>query len=63
MVASIRPWVHRADARRISCQQPLAFERLHEAAYREHGFELVDVAPAPPAERAALIVGFIASRP
>jgi predicted ATPase len=36
--------------------------RQHEAAYREHSFELVAVPPAPVAERAALIAGEIAAR-
>jgi predicted ATPase len=49
-------------ARRISYADALAFERQHEAAYREHGFELVAVPPAPVAERAALIAGEIAAR-
>jgi predicted ATPase len=49
-------------ARRISYADALAFERQHEAAYREHGFELVAVPAAPVAERAALIAGEIAAR-
>jgi predicted ATPase len=49
-------------ARQISYRDSLDFERLHEAAYREHGFELIEVAAAPVAERAALIAGEIAAR-
>lgn len=49
-------------ARRISYRDALDFERLHEAAYREHGFEFIEVAAAPVAERAALIAGEIAAR-
>lgn len=49
-------------ARRISYQESLEFERLHEAAYREHGFEVIEVAAAPVAERAAVIAGEIAAR-
>jgi predicted ATPase len=41
-------------ARRITYQQSLVFERHHEDVYRTHGFELVEVPPAPVAERVAL---------
>jgi predicted ATPase len=49
-------------ARRISYPDSLDFERLHEAAYREHGFEIVEVAAASVAERAAVIANVIAAR-
>jgi predicted ATPase len=49
-------------ARRISLAESLEFERLHELAYRELGFELADVPAGPLAERAAL-VGRIALPP
>jgi predicted ATPase len=42
-------------ARRISFEDSLAFERLHEDVYREHGFELIEVPAGPLAGRAALI--------
>jgi predicted ATPase len=42
-------------ARRISFEDSLAFERIHETVYRELGFTLVEVPPAPLAERAAVI--------
>jgi predicted ATPase len=48
-------------ARRISLAESLEFERVHELAYRELGFELADVPAGPLAERAAL-VGRIALR-
>jgi len=53
----VRPigFIQATSARRISYAESLAFERLHESAYREHGFELIDVPPAPVAERAALV--------
>jgi predicted ATPase len=59
----IRPigFVERTAARRISYEASLAFERLHEAVYREHGFEIVDIAPGAVAERAATIAGHIAA--
>jgi predicted ATPase len=49
-------------ARRISYQESLDFERLHEAAYREHGFEIIEVAAASVTERAAVIADEIAAR-
>lgn len=53
----VRPigFIQPTSARRISYAESLAFERLHESAYREHGFELIDVPPAPVRERAALV--------
>jgi predicted ATPase len=42
-------------ARRISLDDAARFEAVHEQAYRELGYELVPIAPAPPAERAATI--------
>jgi predicted ATPase len=42
-------------ARRISLAESLEFERVHEQAYRELGFELADVPAAPLAERVALV--------
>jgi predicted ATPase len=59
----IRPigFVERTAARRISYSDSLAFERLHEAVYREHGYEIVDIAPGAVAERAATIAGHIAA--
>jgi predicted ATPase len=49
-------------ARRISYRESLDFERLHEAAYREHGYDIIGVAAASVAERAALIADEIAAR-
>jgi predicted ATPase len=49
-------------ARRISYRESLDFERLHEAAYLEHGFQLIGVGAAPAAERATLIADEIAAR-
>ena len=45
--------------RRISLAQSVTFERFHEQAYREHGFELVDVPAATVEERVELIDGYI----
>jgi predicted ATPase len=49
-------------ARRISYPESLDFGRRHEAAYREHGFEIVEVPAASVAERAAVIADEIAAR-
>jgi len=53
----VRPigFITPTSARRISYAESLAFERVHESAYREHGFELIDVPLAPVRERAALV--------
>ena len=41
--------------RRISYEDSLAFERVHETEHLRLGFELVDVPPGPVQQRAALI--------
>lgn len=48
-------FVTRTAARRIDYAESLAFARVHEQVYREHGHELVAVPPAPVAERVALV--------
>ncbi|WP_327683010.1 AAA family ATPase [Kitasatospora sp. NBC_00458] len=48
-------FVEPTAARRISFEDALVFERLHERAYRAHGFRLIDVPAAGVAERADLI--------
>jgi predicted ATPase len=48
-------------ARRISLAESIAFERLHEQAYRSHGFELVDVPAGPLAQRVDLVDGYLRS--
>jgi hypothetical protein len=47
-------------ARRITYQDSLVFHRIHEAVYREHGYELVDVPPASVTERVTLVEKLIA---
>ncbi|MDH6132581.1 putative ATPase [Kitasatospora sp. MAA4] len=47
-------------ARRISFQESLVFERIHEQSYRQFGYELVDVPAGTVAARAALIADTIA---
>ncbi|MCI4066601.1 AAA family ATPase [Micromonospora sp. R77] len=48
-------FVTRTAARRIGVAEALAFGRLHEQVYREHGHELVVVPPGPVGERVDLI--------
>jgi len=57
----IRPigFIEPTAARRISYAESLEFELLHEAAYREFGFRLIDVPPAAPATRASQILSRI----
>ena len=43
-------------ARQISFEDSLIFEQLHEQAYRELGFKLVNVQAGPLADRTALIL-------
>jgi predicted ATPase len=58
----VRPigFIEPTPARRISYPESLIFERLHEEAYREHGFELIDVPPATIQARAALVARHLA---
>lgn len=47
--------------RRISLAQSATFERFHKQAYRNHGFELVDIPAGTVEERVELIHGCIRS--
>jgi predicted ATPase len=53
----VRPlgFCERTLARRISYEDSLAFERVHETEYLRLGFEPVDIPPGPVHQRAALI--------
>ncbi|HEY9377770.1 MAG TPA: AAA family ATPase [Jiangellaceae bacterium] len=42
-------------ARRISFEESLVFERIHEHTYRRFGYDLVDVAAGPVQDRVSLI--------
>jgi predicted ATPase len=42
-------------ARRISMEDALRFERVHEQTYRNFGFEIVPIEPGTPEQRAAAI--------
>jgi predicted ATPase len=48
-------YVQPTAARRITFEDSLAFERIHEQAYRDLGFDLVEVPAGPLADRVALI--------
>jgi len=43
------------DARRISFEETVRFEKIHEETYRDFGFELVPVEPASLMERVSII--------
>ncbi len=43
------------EARRISFEETVRFERIHEETYRDFGFELVSVEPGSLAERVSVI--------
>ncbi|HLY42249.1 MAG TPA: AAA family ATPase [Terracidiphilus sp.] len=48
-------FVHNTDARRITLDEALRFERIHEETYRRYGFEIVDVGPGCVTDRVATI--------
>lgn len=48
-------FVERTAARRISLEDALRFERIHEETYRELGFDLIEVPAGPLDERLAII--------
>ncbi len=43
------------EARRISFEEALRFERIHEETYRNFGYEIVYIEPGSPIERVAAI--------
>lgn len=49
-------------ARRITFEDSLEFERVHEQIYHALGYELVDVSPGEIADRADTIEAYLASR-
>jgi predicted ATPase len=59
----VRPigFVTATAARRITYEQSLAFERVHQDAYRSCGFSVVDVPAGTVAERAVAIDRLIRS--
>ena len=55
-------FVRPTAARRISFADSLEFEKVHEAAYRELGFALIEVPAAALAQRVALIAAAVGLR-
>jgi predicted ATPase len=49
-IGSVEP----TAGRRITFQESLEFERVHDAAYRAHGFEVVDIPPGDVVARALI---------
>ena len=47
------------DARRISFEDTVRFEKIHEDTYRDFGFELISVEPRSLAERVRIITAAI----
>lgn len=58
----VRPlgFVTPTAARRISYEDSLVFEAVHEAVYRAQGFDLLDITPGSVAERVAAIEARVA---
>ncbi len=56
-------FVEATAARRISFADSLRFERIHEQAYRDLGFCLIDIPAGPLAERVALVERAVEVRP
>lgn len=56
-VLLVRPlgFVVPTAARRISYEESLAFQAVHEAVYREHGFNLVDIAAGSISDRVTAV--------
>jgi predicted ATPase len=50
------------EARRISFEETLRFEAIHEAVYRRLGYELIEIAPGPVERRLATIVETVANQ-
>lgn len=56
-------FIQPTEARRITLQDSLAFEQVHEQAYRDLGFQLIEIPPAPLASRVTQIQQSIPTRP
>ena len=62
-VLLVRPlgFVVATAARRISYEDSLAFQAVHETVYSEYGFDLVDVPPGPTSARVAAVEAHLRS--
>ncbi|MBW6434919.1 AAA family ATPase [Actinoplanes hulinensis] len=59
-------YVRRTAARRISLDDALIFERIHEQTYRDQGFDLLEVPAGPLLERVTVVeraLGTLSERP
>ena len=52
-------FITRTEARRISFEETVRFEKVHEQTYRAFGFELVSIEPGSLAERVSRIKAVI----
>ena len=55
-------FITRTEARQISFDEALRFERIHENTYRDLGFDLISVAAGPLLERVAAITAAVVQR-
>jgi predicted ATPase len=55
-------FITRTEARQISFDESLRFERIHEDTYRDFGFDLISVAAGPLLERVAAIKAAVVQR-
>jgi len=49
-------------ARRISLEDAIRFERVHEEVYRDFGFQMIDVEPASPSHRADRVKQYLRAK-
>ena len=54
-------YIHSTEARRISFDEALRFERIHEEIYQAAGFELIPIGPATLLDRVSIIKASVAS--
>ena len=52
-------FITRTEARRISFEETVRFEKVHEQTYRDFGFELISIEPGSLAERVSRIKAVI----
>ena len=48
-------FITNTEARRITFEETIRFERIHEETYRDHGFNLIYIDPAPVNDRVSRI--------
>lgn len=52
-------FITNTEARRISFEETLRFERIHEETYRNFGFNLIEVPPASLPDRVRMLQAFV----